>query len=97
MNVTPLAPGVKLSPSSDFDGKLVARFAPSWLNNTLVTGIGLIKPPVSVIRSRKIGEVTPKDPSGISLLNTPGKLPSAVDAALFGRRPGNGAVLAVPV
>src|SRR5450631_2540062 len=45
----------------------------------------------------KIGEVTPNDPSGVSLLKTFGKLPSDVDAALLGRMPGNGTVDAVPV
>src|SRR5450755_1772882 len=45
----------------------------------------------------KIGEVTPNAPSGVSLLKTFGKLPSAVDAALLGRIPGNGTVEAWPV
>ena len=88
MNVTPFPSGVTFSPISDFDGKLVETLAPT----RVLSGIVLMNLPTLVIWSMKIGEVTPNDASGVSLLKTFGKVPSAVDAALFGRKPGNGTV-----
>lgn len=82
---------------TDFDGKLVVTLIPSWLKISCVTGNVPIIPPVVVMRSIKMGDVTPKEASGISLLKTSGKLPSATEAALFGRRPGKGTVPVVPV
>ena len=60
----------RFSANSDFELKLVTIWS---------LGMGSVpsKNPSLVILSRKIGEVTPKLPSGPSLLNTVGYVPSA--------------------
>ena len=92
MNVTAELSGVKLRPSSDLDGKLVVTCSPSRVKMASVTLRLLSNLPDGASWSRKIGEVTPNDPSGVSLSKTLGNVPSAEEAALFGRDPGKATV-----